>query len=260
MNKTVLLIAALWAVGSMGLGQAQDATPVARSHPKSVKKVAQRRIVHLKDRIKSQRERIEFGLKAKTLTADQAASCRTVLDSVENQMKTEHQANGSKKTMKKEQYDAYNTSLDANSVLINEERQYFYYYGPYADYGPYYDYYYDAYPGAGAPITDVSALEKAHPRIYELNARIKNQRDRIDQGVRENSLTGDQASACRAILDSVEKQMKTDYAANGSKKEMVLTKEQYTTFNNSLDSNSSLIHEEKQYFYYYGSYENQYVF
>jgi hypothetical protein len=175
-------------------------------------------------------------------------------------MKAEHKANGAMKTMKKEQYEAYNSSLDANSTSINEEKQYFYYYGPYADYGPYYNYYYDAYPGVGAPVTDVTVLEKSHPRIFELNARIKSQRDRINQGVDENTLTKDQASTCREVLNSVEKQMKADYATNGSKKSMTLTKDQYTAFNTSLDANSNFIHEEKQYFYYYGPYSNHYYF
>jgi regulator of replication initiation timing len=261
MNKKVLLVLALCAAGGAGFAFAQNTKPAGTvAKQAAVKKVARSRIIKLNDRIKNQRERIDQGLTENTLTMAQAKACRDVLSSVDDKMKAEHKANGTKKTMKKEQYDAYNSSLDANSQCINEDKQYFYYYGPYADYGPYYNYYYDAYPGSGAPVTDVSALEKAHPRIFELNARIKSQQDRIDQGVKENTLTQDQATSCREVLNTVEKQMKSDYKANGSKKSMILTKDQYTAFNTSLDANSAFIHEQKQYFYYYGPYSNRYYF
>jgi hypothetical protein len=255
MMKFVLRVVALFAVGGMGFVSAQDAQPVAGSHPMSVNKVAHLRIVKLKDRILSQREQIRKDLKANSLTTDQAQACREVLNKVEDQMKTEHKANGSKKTMSKDQYAAYNSSLDANSAAINEEKQYYYYYGPYADYGPYYNYYYDAYPAAGAPTPSVTAMGEEHPRIFELKQRIQSQRERIDQGLTANSLTGDEAKGCRDVLASVENQMKTDYKANGSK---TMTREQYAGYNATLDTNSAVIHEEKQYFYYYGPYYDQY--
>jgi hypothetical protein len=163
-------------------------------------------------------------------------------------MKDEHTADGSKKTMSKETYDAYNTSLDANSAAIKEDKQYFYYYGPYVDYGPEYDYYYDSYPVAGAPTPSVSGMEETHPRIYELKERIKNQRERIQTGLTNNTLTSDQAKNCGMALKSAEDQMTADFKTNGSDK---LTKDQFTALNASLDSNSTFIQENKQYFYYY---------
>jgi hypothetical protein len=261
MTRKILLVVTTFIALGMGCLSAQNATPVAQKAPRvSVKKTAHQRIVKLKDRIKNQRERIAQGLKDNTLTADQAQAGRDVLNSVESQMKEEHKANGTKKTISKDTYEAYNTSLDANSAFINEGKQYFYYYGPYVDNGPYYDYYYDEYPVAGAPTPSVSTMEETHPMIFELKDRIKNQRERISQGLNNNTLTGDQAKACGEVLDSVEKQMKADYPANGAKKSMILTREQYTAFNTSLDSNSKFIQEEKQYFYYYGPYNNEYYF
>ena len=262
MKKWLWLVSAVLAAGVAGLSQAQDDKPVSGVFTKTatVTNEARLRIVRLKDRIKNQRDRIDRSLKSGTMTSDKVQLGRDVLNSVENEMKAEREANGATKTMSKEKYEAYNTSLDANSAALNEERQYFYYYGPYADYGPNYKYFYDAFPGTGAPITDVSELERAHPRIFELNARVKSQRDRIAQGVNENTLTADQAASCRVVLDSVEKQMKADYSANGLKKSMILTTAQYTGFNTSLDSNSQYIREQKQYFYYYGPYSNEYHF
>ena len=172
-------------------------------------------------------------------------------------MKAEHKANGSKKIMKKEQYEAYNSTLDKNSALINEEKQYFYYYGPYADYGPNYNYYYDAYSVSGVPTPSVSAAEEAHPMIFELKKRITSQRERIDEGLTNNTLTKDEAKGDREVLKSVEKQMKADYKANGSK---TMTRAQYDSYNISLDANSIVLREQKHSFYYYGPYYNQYSY
>jgi hypothetical protein len=246
MLKKALLIGAVFAAGSMGLVSAQDATPVVKHM--SEKKPAHPRIVQLKDRIKNQIARIKQGLNAETLSVADANACRAVLNTVQSKMKDECKANGSKKIMSKDTYDAYNTSLDANSAAIHEDKQYFYYYGPYVDYGPNYDYYYDSYPVVGAPTPSVSTMEETHPRIYELKERIKNQRERIQQGLTNNTLNSDQAKDCGTALKSVEDQMTADFKTNGSDK---LTKDQFTAFNTSLDSNSTLIQESKQYFYYY---------
>jgi len=246
MLKKALLIGAVLAAGSMGFASAQDATPVVKHM--SEKKPAHLRIVQLKDRIKNQMARIKQGLNDGTLAAADADACRAVLNSVQSKMKDEHTADGSKKTMSKETYDAYNTSLDANSAAIKEDKQYFYYYGPYVDYGPEYDYYYDSYPVAGAPTPSVTGMEETHPRIYELKERIKNQRERIQTGLTNNTLTSDQAKNCGMALKSAEDQMTADFKTNGSDK---LTKDQFTALNASLDSNSTFIQENKQYFYYY---------
>ena len=97
--------------------------------------------------------------------------------------------------------------------------------------------------------------------IFELRDRIQNQRDRIDEGLYTNTLSAAQASASLGVLKSVEKKMKADYKANGSNnKKMRLTKEQYVVFNHTLDTNSIVIHEGKQFFYYYGPYYDQYWF
>jgi hypothetical protein len=249
MIKRVLMVAAVFAAGSMGLVWADSAPAVGNdAGHMSTKEMGHVRIVTLKDRIKNQRQRIAKDLASKGLTADQATACDALLDNMVSQMKAERKADGPKKIMTKDNYDAYNTTLDDNSALIHEGKQYFYYYGPYADYGPDYSYYYDAYSDTAVPTPSVSAKEMANPRIFELKDRIKNQRARIAQGLSNNTLTADDAKNCGATLDSVAEQMKADYKADGS---MEMTKDQYTAFNTSLDSNSITLHEAKQYFYYY---------
>jgi hypothetical protein len=255
MVKTVLLAAVFFAAGAMGLVFAQDTAPVSSHVP--AKKVAHLRIVKLIDRIDNQRERIDRGLADKTISAEQAQVCRGVLDSVISQMKAEQKANGAKKTMSRDQYVAYNAALDANSASINEEKQYFYYYGSYADSSPYYDYYYDAYPDMGAPISTAKVGEKKHPRIFKLKDRMANQTIRIDQDLAEKLLTPEQATAARTVLTTIQDQMKVDYKAAGSK---TMTREKYNAYNLSLDANSVVLHEQRQVFYYYGPYYNQYYY
>jgi hypothetical protein len=165
-------------------------------------------------------------------------------------MREERAANGPHMIMTRANYDAYNTTLDANSNVIHEQKAYFYYYGPYADSGPDYNYYYNAYAPANAPTPSVSEMQKASPRSFELKTRISGQRDRIQQDLGTNALTTDQANSCDEVLNSVENQMKLDYSQNGSQQ---LTREQYTSLNATLDANSTYIQESKQYFYYYDS-------
>jgi hypothetical protein len=255
MIKNVLLAAVVFAAGGMGLVFAQDTAPV-NSHV-AAKKVAHLRIVRLIDRIENQRERIDQGLANKTLTADQAQAARGVLDSVISQMKAEQKANGAKKIMSLDKYAAYNASLDANSAAINEEKQYFYYYGPYTDSSPYYDYYYDAYADTGAPISTAKVGQKKHPRIFKLKDRIENQTIRIDQNLAEKLLTQEQATTARAVISTIQDQMKADYKAAGSK---TMTREKYNAYNLALDANSVVLHEQRQAFYYYGPYYNQYYY
>ncbi|HXL72388.1 MAG TPA: hypothetical protein VN963_02075 [bacterium] len=251
MMKRTLLLAAVFAVGSMGFVSAQDAVPAASTDSRSyTKEMGYVRIVTLDDRIKNQRLRIAKGLTSGTLTADQAAACGAILDSMDNQMKAEYAANGPRKIMTRDNYDAYNTTLDANSSVIHEQKQYFYYYGPYADQGPDYDYYYDAYAAAGAPTPSVSDLAKANPRMFELKDRLAGQRARIQGDLDAKTLTEDQAKNCNGVLDSVEDQIKTDFTANGSHK---LTRDQYAGLNAMLDANSTLIQESRQYYYYYNN-------
>jgi hypothetical protein len=97
-------------------------------------------------------------------------------------------------------------------------------------------------PVTGMPAS-VSAKEAEHPRIHEVVTRVKNQRSRIDNGLRSKTLTEDQAKACMDVLKSAITQMKADYKTNGSK---MLTEYQMEMLNKLLDVNSSTLHEEKQ--------------
>jgi hypothetical protein len=96
---------------------------------------AEPRVFELKDRIHQQRERIDQGLNAKSLTGDEAKGCRDVLASVEGRMKSVFRANHSK-TMTREQFAVFAATLDTNSKVIDEEKHY---YGHYHDQYTYWD-------------------------------------------------------------------------------------------------------------------------
>ncbi len=121
MTSKFMLIVSIFMAGMTSLVSAQT-VPVA-AH-----KVARARIFELKDRIKSQRERITLGLQDHSLTEEQAQSCRDVLNMVEKQINEEAKANGTRKTMRHEKYEAYNASLDVNSAFIHEQKDTYYYY------------------------------------------------------------------------------------------------------------------------------------
>jgi hypothetical protein len=61
-----------------------------------------------------------------------------VLAQVENQVDADHKAGGAAH-MTKEKYDFYNATLDSNSAILHEEKNNFYYYGPYYNNYSYWD-------------------------------------------------------------------------------------------------------------------------
>jgi hypothetical protein len=117
MKKLSMLVISAYLAGGTGLALAQAATPGL-----SAKEEAHPRIYEVKDRIKKQQKRIDQGLKAKTLTDDQAKACREVLKSVKTQMKADYKTNGSKK-LNEDQTAELNKLLDANSAALHEEKQ-----------------------------------------------------------------------------------------------------------------------------------------
>jgi hypothetical protein len=259
MNKALLLASALIVSGITGSAMAGETASAGTSADPGIvaRTESHYRIFKLQDRIENQRKRIDKGLTDNTLTADQAKAGRVVIDAVADALKAEAKAHGAKKIMSKEQYEAYNASLDSNSTTLSEERQFFYYYGPYSDWGADYNYFYDPYGKASAPTPSVSTMAMKNPRIFELKDRIKNQRARIDQGLNDASLTMGEAKASRDVLASLESRINTDYKSNGTKR---MTRKQYDAYNADLDVNSTLLHEEKSYFYYYSPYYDRFSY
>jgi hypothetical protein len=82
---------------------------------------------------------------------------------------------------------------------------------------------------------------KKHPRRNEVNQRTKNERKRINEGLKDGTLTPEQAKQLRANDRAIKKQEHAEVKANGGH----ITKAQKKQLNQELNANSQLIHNEK---------------
>jgi hypothetical protein len=80
-----------------------------------------------------------------------------------------------------------------------------------------------------------------HPRRNEVNTRVEDQRDRINQGLKNGKLTGQEAQQLRANDRAIKQQEHADVKANGG----YLTPAQQKQINQEENANSQLIHDEK---------------
>jgi hypothetical protein len=100
----------------------------------------------------------------------------------------------------------------------------------------------DAAPAESTP-TAKPAMKGTHPRIHEIEARLKEQHKRIAAGVKAKKLTKDEAKGLHAKVKAVGDQMKDFIKQNGK---MDLTEDQQKKLNASLDETSKTIAGEKQ--------------
>jgi hypothetical protein len=80
-----------------------------------------------------------------------------------------------------------------------------------------------------------------HPRRNEVNKRVKNQRRRINQGLKNGSLTTQQAQQLRSNDNAIKAQEHADVKANGGS----LTKPEQRQLNQEENANSKMIYDEK---------------
>ena len=93
--------------------------------------------------------------------------------------------------------------------------------------------------GTGNPTGGKFAKE--HPRRNEVNTRVENQRERINQGLKNGKLTGQEAQQLRVNDRAIKQQEHADVKANGG----YLTPAQQKQINQEENANSELIHDEK---------------
>ena len=82
---------------------------------------------------------------------------------------------------------------------------------------------------------------KRHPRRNQVNKRVRNQRARINQGLKNGTLTQQQAQQLRANDAAIKAQEHADVKANGG----YLTKAEQKQLNQEENANSKLIYDEK---------------
>jgi hypothetical protein len=86
-----------------------------------------------------------------------------------------------------------------------------------------------------------SKFATQHPRRNQVNKRVKNQRARINQGVKSGELSKGQAQQLRANDNAIKAQEHADVKANGGH----LTGAEQKQINQEENANSALIHDEK---------------
>jgi hypothetical protein len=91
----------------------------------------------------------------------------------------------------------------------------------------------------GNPTGGKFAVE--HPRRNEVNTRVDNQRERINQGLKNGTLTPQEAKQLRANDRAIKAQEHADVKANGG----YLTRGEQKRLNQEENANSALIHDEK---------------
>jgi len=95
-----------------------------------------------------------------------------------------------------------------------------------------------------APAMYSFALEQGepHPRVHQVNRRLRRQNRRIKQGLKNGTLTQQQAQQLRSNDQAINAQKKADIAANGGEG---LTKAQQGQLNQEENANSKMIYDEK---------------
>ena len=80
-----------------------------------------------------------------------------------------------------------------------------------------------------------------HPRVNEVDQRIDNQQQRIDNGVKDGQITPAQQTRDENHLNKVSNEMSADQAKNGGH----ITKAEQNKMNNQLNKNSKRIHHQR---------------
>jgi hypothetical protein len=115
MFKKILVVGFILLAGSQSV-YAQDAAQAA------VNEAGHLRIVEIKNRVNSQREQIKKDLAVKTISADQARECVSILNEVEGQVALIAGSDGNG-TMLAADFDSYSSFLDVNASLIDSQNQ-----------------------------------------------------------------------------------------------------------------------------------------
>ena len=95
--------------------------------------------------------------------------------------------------------------------------------------------------GFGASAALAQAVVPDHPRVNEVNQRIDNQQDRIQQGVNNGTINAQQELRDEKSLTNKEQRLSADEAAHGGH----ITKAEQRRLNRGLNRNSRRIHRQK---------------
>ena len=83
--------------------------------------------------------------------------------------------------------------------------------------------------------------DPGHPRVNEIQGRIDNQENRVNQGIGQGQINGKQAARDEARDARVERQLQRDEAKHGGH----ITKGEQAKLNRELNHNSHAIHNQR---------------
>ncbi len=92
---------------------------------------------------------------------------------------------------------------------------------------------------------NTAAVVHQMPR-FDIKDRVQYQRERIEEGLADKTITADHARYCLANLIVVE-----NHLNNENMNVNAMSQKEYDAYNHCLDANSAFIHESKQAFYYH---------
>ncbi len=98
---------------------------------------------------------------------------------------------------------------------------------------------------AGMLATPVFAQETAdpgHPRVNEVDQRLENQQNRIDNGVKDGQINGKELTRDEKRDEKVQQQLSADESKNGGH----ITKAEQRKLNRELNKNSRKIHKQRK--------------
>jgi len=162
----------------------------------------------LGDRVKQQRDRIQQGIRSGELTR---AEAEVLLDNLERIERHYYRMKADGRLTKEEQ-ERLDWMLDRNSRMIYDKKH--------------------------NAVSRLDVEEEREARA-EINQRIRNQRDRIQQGIRSGELTDDEAEVLLDNLERIERRY-SRMKADGR-----LTKEEQERLDWMLDYNSRMIREKR---------------
>lgn len=96
--------------------------------------------------------------------------------------------------------------------------------------------------GAAMAQTTTDPTDPGHPRVNEIDQRLENQQNRVNQGLSDKQMTPGQAQHDEKVDNRVEKQLTNDEAKNGGH----ITKGEQRHMNKELNHNSKRIHEQRE--------------
>ncbi len=91
------------------------------------------------------------------------------------------------------------------------------------------------------PVFAQEAIDPGHPRVNEIQGRIDNQENRVNQGIGQGQINGRQAARDDARDARVERQLQRDEAKHGGH----ITKGEQAKLNRELNHNSRAIYNQR---------------